>query len=468
MSELTYVNTFSTLNSYLGRLMGLRYPNPAFVYKAHSDGVSVILPTAYTTTGTDYHNLELRLYGALSLSGTAIFGVVTGYSLYASNRGYLATVSGASFNAYQISQLLTMHASSPVEASQQLRDLLQGDITNVTVTNADDRISLGKEYNTLQYVSLLDGNDFLTIYGSLSTDLTIDGGEGRDHVKIAPSDGGRVVIDLNSGTGRTTNNKVTLKNIESIVSGDNNDRLTGDEFDNTLSGGAGNDKIWGGAGDDKIFASIGNNKVWAGSGDDLIYASDETKTFGQRGSDTIFIYGAGGVVKGGRGRDTIVAVSGDVNKILDLRIGQITEDGKVVAEFKSIENAGGGRTDDVLHGNGRSNTLNGGRGNDTVFGHRGNDVLSGDGGGDLLIGGKGSDVFVFENQVIGHDTVKDFETGIDTVLLGEGSNVSRFGAFKSALTEVGKDVVFEIDEYNSITFKNLQISDFSRTDIEFA
>jgi Ca2+-binding RTX toxin-like protein len=69
-----------------------------------------------------------------------------------------------------------------------------------------------------------------------------------------------------------------------------------------------------------------------------------------------------------------------------------------------------------LDGGDGNNTLNGGEGNDTLFATRGRDTLNGGAGSDTLSAGPGADVFVFDQQaLIGTDTIKGFENGIDKI-----------------------------------------------------
>ncbi|MQY44162.1 matrixin family metalloprotease [Epibacterium sp. SM1969] len=56
-----------------------------------------------------------------------------------------------------------------------------------------------------------------------------------------------------------------------------------------------------------------------------------------------------------------------------------------------VENAWGGRGNDVIHGNGTHNALHGNRGNDQIFGYIGDDQLHGGGGADRLHGQHGDD-----------------------------------------------------------------------------
>ncbi|MBD2447011.1 type I secretion C-terminal target domain-containing protein [Nostoc sp. FACHB-152] len=79
-----------------------------------------------------------------------------------------------------------------------------------------------------------------------------------------------------------------------------------------------------------------------------------------------------------------------------------------------------------ITGDNANNTLNGGTGNDILNGGAGNDILSGDIGNDTLIGGAGSDrltggagndKFVFTNLNERTDTITDFSSTDDVLVL---------------------------------------------------
>ena len=82
--------------------------------------------------------------------------------------------------------------------------------------------------------------------------------------------------------------------------------------------------------------------------------------------------------------------------------------------------------EDILKGRGGDDTLDGGLGDDTLDGGSGNDDLRGNDDADRLIGGLGddylsggfgADLFVFAAGD-GHDTVSDFQVGIDSLDIG--------------------------------------------------
>lgn len=102
----------------------------------------------------------------------------------------------------------------------------------------------------------------------------------------------------------------------------------------------------------------------------------------------------------------------------------------------------GGWGNDTLKGLGGHDVLNGGLGNDKLYGDDGNDVLFGDLGSDTLWGGNGKDVlfgglsddtlwggagadsFHF-GRLEGSDTIADFNTAEDQIILDDGVSVTR-------------------------------------------
>ena len=95
-----------------------------------------------------------------------------------------------------------------------------------------------------------------------------------------------------------------------------------------------------------------------------------------------------------------------------------------------MENVTSGAGDDILKGNGASNTLTGNNGDDrltglggddTLRGGLGDDILNGGGGKDILLGGAGADTFVFTNTshssatISRADIIRGFTDGVDKI-----------------------------------------------------
>lgn len=93
----------------------------------------------------------------------------------------------------------------------------------------------------------------------------------------------------------------------------------------------------------------------------------------------------------------------------------------------------GGAGNDRLFGGDGADSLFGGLGNDILEGGNGNDRLLGEGGTDTLTGGAAADIFVF-SSANGRDTITDFDTVLDRILLENGINVQ-----SSTVSDVNRD-----------------------------
>jgi Ca2+-binding RTX toxin-like protein len=153
------------------------------------------------------------------------------------------------------------------------------------------------------------GDDLLMGLGAADT---LDGGEGSDTADYSLSEA-EVLVDLNLTTAQTGGGEVTetpssidgsnpgifyggnhargdvLISIENVTGSAFNDTLIGNGEDNVLSGLAGADSLIGGGGNDTLIGGAGNDTFQGGDGTDLIHA------------------GAGDVVDGGAGSDTLVS-----------------------------------------------------------------------------------------------------------------------------------------------------------------
>ena len=112
---------------------------------------------------------------------------------------------------------------------------------------------------------------------------------------------------------------------------------------------------------------------------------------GGRGDDVLIGNSAANVLTGNDGNDTLLG-----------RDGNDTLNGG-----NALDNLDGGAGNDTLNGGNSADTLYGGDGNDTLNGGNDQDVLDGGAGNDSLNGGNGKDVYVFGDA--GTDTIVGYE-----------------------------------------------------------
>ncbi|CUH77359.1 calcium-binding protein [Tropicibacter naphthalenivorans] len=219
-----------------------------------------------------------------------------------------------------------------------------------------------------------DGDDRLE--GGYGND-TLDGGAGED-TAVYSGFGGGITVNLNTSGGQYTGAAGTddLSNIEHLIGGDYNDRLTGTTQDNRLFTGNGSDRAFGLGGDDTLVGGAGADTLQGGNGVDLLQG-----------------YDARDFLDGGAGADELDGGSGN-------------------------------------------DTLRGGTGSDVLSGGKGRDILIGGTAVGTTYPGDGEvDFFVFEDPSTSgtgaaRDIIRDFEQGLDMIVLAD----------LGALTFVGTDL----------------------------
>jgi VCBS repeat-containing protein len=174
---------------------------------------------------------------------------------------------------------------------------------------------------------------------------------------------------------------------------------TGDDVlvgaaDSHLHGGDGNDVLVAGPGNNELFGDNGNDMLFSGPGNDLLDggAGNNTANYSLATAGvTVSTAELGPQHTGGAGTDTLV----------------------------NIDNLIGSNFNDHLTGDQGNNILNGGLGNDVLNGGAGDDILIGGPGNNTLTGGPGSDTFQWQAGNTGHDTVTDFNFGLDKLDLSQ-------------------------------------------------
>ncbi|MEM8236309.1 serralysin family metalloprotease [Morganella morganii subsp. sibonii] len=163
----------------------------------------------------------------------------------------------------------------------------------------------------------------------------------------------------------------------------------------------------------------------------------------------------------GGGNDTLNFSRYKQDQKISLREGDFSDVGGLtgnvsIAHGVKIENAYGGRGNDVIIGNDENNILKG---------NGGDDMLYGGAGQDQLWGGTGNDIFVFSavtDSLYDHpDHIHDFSTGLDMIDL-QGLNQNRDGEkfiyFTDKFTGTAGEAELRYDEGLNLTELLINIS----------
>ncbi len=243
---------------------------------------------------------------------------------------------------------------------------VSGNAGNDTITGGDfdDTLAGGAGDDVItpkggtDTVTCGDENDTIS-YSDRSADITVALGTG---VAAAASNGDPAYALADGGTVAENDSVAACEN---IVGGSGADTLTGNDFDNVITGGLGADAMNGGTGNDTFMMGA---------------ASD--------GNDTI---------NGQGGEDTVSYASR--SNVLDLTLntstpttgnGEGAEDDSIV----NVENliCGGGA--DNVTGDSAANRIEGGAGNDVIDAVGGDDIIDPGAGTNTVTCGAGSDILL--------------------------------------------------------------------------
>ncbi|MEA3002148.1 MAG: uncharacterized protein QOH81_936 [Sphingomonadales bacterium] len=123
----------------------------------------------------------------------------------------------------------------------------------------------------------------------------------------------------------------------------------------------------------------------------------------------------GVMLTGGNGNSVLTGTGGE-----DILIGGNGND--ILSGLDGHDLLAGGNGNDSLYGGAGNDGLFGGNGNDNLIGGDGKDLLAGGNGNDVTTGGAGADLFLFARGG-GNDTITDFNTAVDRLLLADGISV---------------------------------------------
>lgn len=187
--------------------------------------------------------------------------------------------------------------------------------------------------------SALTGASFLINAGASTANMTVTGAAGIPKA-------GQADVDT----------------VNTITTGEGNDKVTGGEYIDNITTNAGNDTVVAGAGRDTVAAGEGNNSVDGGAGNDTITAgAGNDVVIGGAGDDNISVGAGNDSVDGGDGNDTIVTGAGN-----DTVLGGAGDDSiDVGAGTDSIE-AGAGNDTITMDGLGVNDVVNAGEGTDSL------------------------------------------------------------------------------------------------------
>jgi Ca2+-binding RTX toxin-like protein len=273
-------------------------------------------------------------------------------------------------------------------------------------------------------VALGDMDDFVSVAGGIGAALeggdgndTLEGGGGRDHLVAGAGNdvllggGGRDLLDggpgadsLDGGSGfdratyadRVNPVRLTIDGIandgESGEGDDIHDSIeviTGGFADDTLIGGEEFDRLEGGPGNDTLVGGAGSSSILGGPGNDAMTVSASGGfANGEAGDDHLTGSQFIDYFFGGEGNDTLLGRGAD-------------------------DELEGGAGADLLRGEGGRDSLNGGAGADVLRGERGRDRISGGSGRDLLFGGADVDSLFARDRLrdqLDGGTGRDFAT----------------------------------------------------------
>ncbi|MEO0350005.1 MAG: S8 family serine peptidase [Cyanobacteria bacterium P01_A01_bin.15] len=137
--------------------------------------------------------------------------------------------------------------------------------------------------------------------GQFGHSTFIDGDSGVDTLNAAAVETS-TFVHLQTGMAMIDGVMTTVANVENMVTGDGNDFLIGDNFDNSLVGMRGQDNLHGLGGNDRLVGGTGNDELDGGLGNDYLNGSSyrgqgngerDSLLSGSREDQDVFVLGEG-------------------------------------------------------------------------------------------------------------------------------------------------------------------------------
>ena len=82
----------------------------------------------------------------------------------------------------------------------------------------------------------------------------------------------------------------------------------------------------------------------------------------------------------------------------------------------------------------------------------------------MLFGGRGADTFFFDTTTSGQDTILDFTSGTDAILLDDNASFDSFAEIIAAGTQESLDTVFDFGGGNVLILENTVLTELTEAD----
>jgi len=227
--------------------------------------------------------------------------------------------------------------------------------------------------------------------------------DGEIEIIAALNPAGTAALNL---SGNRFDNQISGNQGANVLSGGlGNDRLQGFAGNDVVDGGEGVDTLYGDAGNDRLIGGNGFDILYGGDGQDVLDATssrlygDKNRLYGEAGNDVYYVDAHGDVIyeAAGGGFD-VVYTSGSYGLVAGSEVEVVRAVGSLVLELGGNEFANslfGAAGDTVIRAFEGNDCLAGGDGADTLEGGSGNDQLDGGAGDDRLDGGEGTDTVTY-------------------------------------------------------------------------
>lgn len=401
------------------------YNGATGIIRAFDTGVLVFASTE--GAGTDFY---MENHGEISGGDEGLFlsGVLAGDTATIVNSGHISGVT----HAIETDRATTVINSGTISSQSEAIDFRHNEeyhlVNSGIVTGQFRAVGAGGPSS----VVVIDNTG--TIQGGFQAILTNDGDDILRNSGLVEGN-----VDMLDGNDTVRNDGVISGNLELGVDNDTyvgfggtvtgeingesgNDTIMVDQNDADIDGGAGIDLVLA-RGDVLDVTNVEEIRLLGGA-DLEVRGSNLSETInGNRGDNLLLGEGASDTINGGAGNDEIQGGDGNdelAGSIGDDLINGGADDDTITGGPGHDTLLGGSGTDD-LNGGAGDDSLDGGAFDDTLGGFSGNDTLKGGSGNDVLAGHEGSDLLDGGEN----DDTLDGGAGDDVLRGGDGTDVLR-------------------------------------------